>query len=249
MVTTIWARALVSKGARVGIRTIDGTAGQVAALKAGQVDIVQQYNSGLLNYLDDNAGAISQPAVDAAIAAKLPTGLTVLRSTPARDDVQLVVSAATATKYKLRSIPDLAGHLSQLTLLLTDGKSAKAFTNGLSNYYGLTFPTTRTTDFAGPKMIAAIKAGESVGLMVASQYQIDDNRFVVLTDPRHLFLTENFIPVIGGKKITPAMKATLNAVSAKLTVSALRGLRKKVATGQGTFTEVADAWLASVGLR
>ncbi|MET3804885.1 osmoprotectant transport system substrate-binding protein [Nakamurella sp. UYEF19] len=249
MVTTLWARALVSKGVKVGIRTIDDTAGQVAALKAGQVDIVQAYNSGLLNYLDDNANAVRQSDVDAAIAAKLPAGLTVLQSTPARDDVQLVVSAATAAKYKLHSITDLAGHLSELTLLLTDDKSAKAFTNGLSNYYGLTFPTTKTTDFAGPKMIAAIKAGPSVGLMVASQYQIDDNRFVVLTDPQHLFLTENFIPLIGGKKITPAMRATLNAVSAKLTVAALRGLRKKVANGEGTFTEVADAWLASVGLR
>ena len=249
MVTTIWSRALVGKGAKVGIRTVSEAADQVAALRGGQVDLVQQYNSALLNYLDRDSDAIGQSSVDAAIAAKLPPGLSVLKSTPAQDDVILTVSAATAAKYRLHSISDLAGHLSALTLLLPDDPSAKSFANGLSNYYGLTFAKTRTTDFAGAKTIAAIKSTPAVGLMAASQYQIDDNKFVALTDPEHLFLTENFIPLIGGSKITPAMKATLNTVSAKLTLAALRGLRKKVATGQGSYQDVADAWLASVGLK
>ncbi len=249
MVTTIWSRALVDKGARVGIRTIAETADQVTALRNGAVDLVQEYNSALLNFLDQNSDAISQSAVDSAISAKLPTGLSVLKSTPAKDDVLLTVSAATAAKYRLHSISDLAGHVAALTLLLPDDSSAKSFTNGLSNYYGLTFASTKTTDFAGAKTIAAIRTTPSVGLMDASQYQIDDDKFVVLTDPEHLFLTENFIPLIGGTRITPAMKATLNAVSAKLSVAALRGLRKKVATGQGSYQEVADAWLASVGLK
>ncbi len=249
MVTTIWARALVGTGVQVGIRTISAAADQVAALRSGQVDLVQQYNSALLTYLDHASEATGQSAVDTAIAAKLPTGLSVLASTPAEDDVVLTVSASTAAKYRLHSIADLAGHLASVTLLLPDDPSAKSFANGLANYYGLTFPTTKTTDFAGARTIAAIKSTPSVGLMAASQYQIDDDKFVALTDPEHLFLTENFIPLVGGHRITPAMKATLNAVSAKLTLSALRGLRKKVATGQGSYQEVADDWLASVGLK
>lgn len=248
MVTTVWARALVAKGAKVGIREIDETAAQVTALKTGTVDLVQQYNSGLLQYLDDNSDAIDQSDVDAAVAAKLPTGLAVLNSTPAKDDVQLTVSAATAAKDKLHSISDLADHLADLTLLLP-ADNATSFSRGLSDYYGLTFPTTKTADYGGAQTIAAIKAGNAVGTMAASQYQIDDNKFVVLTDPKHMFLTENFIPVIAEAKFTPAMRATLNAVSAKLSVSALRGMRKKVATGVGSYAEVADAWLASMGLK
>ena len=249
MVTTVWARALVAKGANVAIRTIGETPDQIAALRSGAVDLVQEYNSGLLNYLDSSDDAIGQSAVDHDIATHLPAGLSILHSTPAKDDVQLTVSAATAAKYRLHSISDLSTHLAELTLLLPDDSSAKSFTNGLSSYYGLTFAHTRTTDFAGARTIAAIRTGPTVGLMDASQFQIDDNKFVVLTDPEHLFLTENFVPLIGGSRITPEMKATLNAVSAKLSVSTLRGLRKKVATGQGSFTEVADQWLASVGLR
>ncbi len=249
MVTTLWSRALVGKGTRVGIRSISRTADQLAALRNGQVDLVQQYNSALLNFLDPNSDVIGQAAVDGAIAQKLPAGISALKSSPAKDDVLLTVSATTAARYRLHSISDLAGHLSALTLLLPDDPSAKSFANGLTNYYGLTFPNTQTTDFAGAKTIAALRSTPSVGFMDASQYQIDDDKFVALADPEHLFLTENFIPLIAGKHITTAMRATLDAVSARLTVSALRGMRKQVATGQGSYQEVADAWLASVGLK
>ena len=249
MVTTIWARALALTGARVAIRTIDGPVRQLSALQSGDVDLVQQYNSALLGYLDHDSDAVGRSAVDAALADHLPNGLSVLDSTPAEDDVLLTVSAAVAARYRLHSISDLAPHLSVLTLLLPDDSSAKSFIRGLSDYYGLTFAHTKTTDFAGPRTIAAIASSPAAGLMDASQYQIDDNKFVALTDPEHLFLTENFIPLVGGAAITPAMKATLNAVSAKLSVSALRILRKKVAKGQGTYQDVADAWLASLGLK
>jgi osmoprotectant transport system substrate-binding protein len=249
MVTTVWARALVAKGARVAIRKIDTTAAQVTALRNGEVDLVQQYNGGLLRYFDKSSNAISQSEVDSALAAKVPAGLSVLRSTPAKDDVLLAVSATTATKFRLHSIPDLAGHLKDITLLLPADSTAGNFVRELSDYYGLTFAATKTTDFAGAKTIAAIKSTPAVGMMVASQWQIDANKFVALTDPEHFFFTENFIPLTSTKTITAAMRATLNSASAKLSLSALRGLRKKVATGEGTYTEVADAWLDSVGLR
>jgi len=248
MVTTIWARALVAKGVKVGIRTIGTTAIQVSALKSGQVDLVQQYNSGLLRYLDKESKAVSRAEVDAAIGRDAPTGLAALDSSPATDDAQLTASAATASKFGLHSISDLSGHLKDVTLLLPDDSTASTFTRQLSSYYGLTFPVTKRTDFAGTKTIAAIRSTAAVGLMVASQFQIDDNKFVALTDPEHFFSTENFIPLVS-KTVTPAMRSLLNAVSAKLTVHALRGLRKRVAQGGGSYPEVADDWLASVGMK
>ena len=42
MVTTVWCRALVTKGVKVGIRTIEKSADQLSALRSGQVDMVQQ---------------------------------------------------------------------------------------------------------------------------------------------------------------------------------------------------------------
>ena len=246
IVTTVWARALTAKGFRVGIRTIDTQAAQVAALKSGQVDLAQQYNSELLTYLDKGNDAVTQSEVDSAIAKKLPTGLSALRSTPAKDDVALAVSAATAAKYKLHSISDLSDHVGDVTLLLP-GTDGTGFARGLTNYYGLTFATTKVADWGGTKTIAGIKSSSAVGPMAFSQWQIDTNKFVTLTDPEHLFYIENFIPLVG-RTITPAMRATLDATSAKLTQAALRGMRKQFSAG-GTPTEIADAWLASVGLK
>ena len=249
MVTTVWSEALVAKGARVAIHTVDGTAAQLAALRSGQVDLVQEYNGDLLAYLDQNTDKVTPADVDASIAAHLPAGLRALRSTPARDDAQLTVSTATAAKFKLHSISDLAAHLTDITLLLPTGESATSFPKELADYYGIRFATTKTTDFAGPKTIAALQSTDSVGLMVASQYQLDDGKLTVLTDPQHLFVVENFVPVIGAGRITGDMAATLDAVSVRLTTAALRGMRKQVASGQGSYASVADAWLASVGLR
>ena len=161
----------------------------------------------------------------------------------------MTVGAATAVRFGLHSVSDLGAHLTDLALLLPDDDSAASLSSGLADYYGLTFATTATTDFAGPKTIAKLRSTASVGLMVASQYQIDDNKFVTLADPKHLFLTENFIPVIGGKRMTAAMKTVLNVVSARLTTETLRQLRKEVSTGQGSYADVADRWLASIGIR
>ncbi|SDP00913.1 osmoprotectant transport system substrate-binding protein [Nakamurella panacisegetis] len=245
VVVTTWARALVAKGFRVGIRTIDQEATQVAALKAGQIDLALQYNTELLEYLDAASDAVTQADVDAAIATKLPTGLSVLRSTAAKDDGQLAVSAATAAQYKLHSISDLADHVGDITLLLPATNGTK-FARGLTDYYGLTFASTKVADWGGPKTIAAIKSSAAVGPMAASQWQIDANKFVTLTDPKHLFFTENFIPLVG-QTITPAMRITLNAVSAKLSIAAVRGMRQQLSAG-GEPSDIADAWLASVGL-
>lgn len=247
-VTTIWACTLVLEGAVVGVRTIEGTAGQIKALQAGQVDVAQSYNSALLHYFDKNAEAYNQRDVDKLLIGKAPGGLEILNSTPAKDDLLLAVSTGTATKFGLRTISDLGDHLKELTLLLPSASSS-TFTDLLSNYYGLTFPVTKPADVGGPKTVTALTSTASVGLMAASQYQIDDNDFVVLADPEHLFLPENFVPLVAANKLTPAMRTALNTVSAKLSVAALRDLRKKVAVGKGTDAEVADEWLKSIGLK
>lgn len=247
-VTTIWARTLVLERASVGVRTIEGTADQIKALQAGQIDVAQTYNSGLLHYFDKKAEAYNQRDVDRLLIGKAPSGLEILNSTPAKDDLLLAVSTGTAAKFRLRTISDLGDHLEELTLLLPS-TSSSTFTDLLSNYYGLTFPVTKPADVGGPKTVAALASTASVGLMAASQYQIDDNNFVVLTDPEHLFLPENFVPLVAAKKLTPAMRTALNTVSAKLSVAALRDMRKKVAVGTGTYADVADEWLKSIGLK
>ena len=78
------------------------------ALKSGSIDVFPEYNGAVLSYLDKNATASSTADVDAALAKALPSSLIALKSSSAEDSDAIVVTKATAEKYKLTSIADLA---------------------------------------------------------------------------------------------------------------------------------------------
>ena len=81
------------------------------ALKSGQIDLLAEYAATLLEYVNKSAGEATTDA--AATVAKLKTrlaadGLTALDPAPATDQNGFVVTQATATKYGLSSLSDLA---------------------------------------------------------------------------------------------------------------------------------------------
>src|SRR6185437_8118223 len=92
----------------------------LALQKAGvkvAITIIPEYNGTLLSVEVDKASTAKTTAdVDAALAAKLPSTLTVLNPAPAQDSDSITVSQATAAKYKLKSIADLKSAASQLVL-------------------------------------------------------------------------------------------------------------------------------------
>ena len=62
----------------------------------------------MLEYLDKTATATSPTDVLAALQTALPSNLIVLDQAAAQDSDAIVVTQATATKYNLKSIADLA---------------------------------------------------------------------------------------------------------------------------------------------
>src|SRR5256885_16025705 len=81
------------------------------ALMDGRLQLVPEYAGSALGFFSlgrqsgiPDAGAASR-ALATAVAAR---GLTVARPAPAQDANAIVVSAATAARYRLRSIADLA---------------------------------------------------------------------------------------------------------------------------------------------
>jgi len=247
LVNAVWAQALAAKGIKVRISTITGWSASSKALKTGQIDVFQYNNGSLLQKLDTAAEASSPDDVDAAITPVLPAGLTVLDSTPADDNLTMVVNANTAEKLHLTSIADLESQLSSTTLLVPTSASLAGFRRALSDVYGLTFPLTQSSEAGSAKTVSAIVAGDTVGRLYDCQYKIADDKLVTLTDPEHLFIATNFIPVVTGK-VSEAMRDIINVVSAKLTVTAIRGMERALAIASVSPTQVADAWLNSAGL-
>ena len=109
LLADIYADALKDQGATISeTLNIGSREKYVPALKDGSIDLLPEYNGSILQYLDPKATATSPDAVLAALKTALPANLIVLDQSSAQDSDAIVVTQATAKKYKLTSIADLA---------------------------------------------------------------------------------------------------------------------------------------------
>jgi osmoprotectant transport system substrate-binding protein len=220
-------------------------------VQKGAITIIPEYNGTLLTVeVDKTSTAKTTADVDAALASKLPSTLTVLNPAPGQDSDSIAVTQATAAKYKLKSIADLKSVASQFVLggppefkTRTDGVV------GLKSVYGLTFKSFDPLDESGPITLAALTSGKVQAADVfTTTPQIISDKLVSLTDPKSLFAAQNVIPLVYKPALTPTISSTLNAVDAKLTTSALLALDVKVIVDKEDYTTAAQQWLQSVGL-
>lgn len=109
ILASIYSQVLKANGANITEKFEIGSREKYfPALKAGSIDLFPEYNGVALSYLDKNATATSQADVDAALAKALPSNLEALKSSPAEDSDTIVVTKATAEKFGLKTIEDLA---------------------------------------------------------------------------------------------------------------------------------------------
>jgi osmoprotectant transport system substrate-binding protein len=248
----VYALALQKAGVKVSTKLNIGSREVYYPQAAkGAITIIPEYNGTLLSVEVDKASTAKTTAeVDAALAAKLPSSLTVLNPAPAQDSDSITVTQANAAKYKLKTIADLSSVASQFVLggppefkTRTDGVV------GLKSVYGLTFKSFDPLDESGPLTLAALTSGKVQAADVfTTTPQIVSDKLVSLTDPKFLFAAQNVIPLVYKPALTPTISATLNAVSAKLSTSALLALDVKVITDKESYTTAAQEWLTSVGL-
>jgi osmoprotectant transport system substrate-binding protein len=248
----VYALALTKAGVKVSTKlNIGSREVYYPQLQKGTVTILPEYNGTLLSVeVDKTSTAKSTADVDAALAAKLPSTLTVLSPAPAQDSDSITVTQATAAKYKLKSIADLSSVASQFVIggppefkTRTDGIV------GLKSVYGLTFKSFDPVDESGPITLAALTSGKVQAADVfTTTPQIISDKLVSLTDPKNLFAAQNVIPLVYKPALTPTISSTLNAVSAKLTTSALLTLDTNVIVNKQDYTTAAQNWLQSVGL-
>jgi osmoprotectant transport system substrate-binding protein len=248
----VYALALQKAGVKVTTKlNIGAREVYYPQVEKGAITIIPEYNGTLLTVeVDKTSAAKSTADVDAALAAKLPSTLTVLNPAPAQDSDSITVSQATAAKYKLKSIADLTPVASQLVLggppefkTRTDGVI------GLKSVYGLTFKGFDPLDESGPITLSALTSGKVQAADVfTTTPQIISDKLVSLADPKNLFAAQNVIPLVYKAALTPTISATLNAVDAKLTTSALLALDVKVIVDKQDYTTAAQQWLQSAGL-
>jgi osmoprotectant transport system substrate-binding protein len=223
------------------------------ALQDGSIDLLPEYNGALLSALSPGGapqGVSSPTDVYEALKKVLPAGTEVLVQSAAEDKDTLTVTQETATKHNLKSIEDLKPVAGQL-VIGAGPEWAERYQGlkGLKELYGVVFKEFKPLDAGGPLTVNALKDGDiDVGNIFSTDSSIATNKFVVLTDPKNLYLAENVLPLIRTEANNATVTEALNAVSAKLTTENLTTYLARVQVDKQDTATVAKAFLTDNGL-
>ena len=252
LLAEIYIQALQAKGVKVTPKlNIGAREVYYPQIEKGTISIMPEYNGALLSVsVDPKSNAKTTAQVDAALTAKLPPTLQVLNPAPAQDSDSVTVTAATAAKYRLKSIADLAPYAKDMAIGgPPEFKTRVDGLVGLKDTYGLTFKSFVPLDESGPLTLAALKDGKVQAADVfTTTPQIITDKLVSLADPKFNFAAQNVIPLVYKPAITPTIVATLNAISAKLTTAALLQMDAAVILQKADYSTTAATWLKQVGL-
>jgi osmoprotectant transport system substrate-binding protein len=253
----IYADALAAKGFPVRVLPDLGSRELVdPALMSGLIQLVPEYTGSALDFL--SLGRLAATSNAAATYRALTRsaerrGLVAAKPAPAQDANAIVVTAATATRYHLRSIADLLKVAPGLVFGGPPECQERAdCLLGLKRIYRLRFKTFVTTDTGGPLTLQALDAGQiGAALLFTTDPGIAARHLVILADSRALQPAENIAPLVRRSTIArygPRLLATLNAVSAHLTTTTLRYLNGRVQLHGMNPRTVASGWLRSQAL-
>jgi osmoprotectant transport system substrate-binding protein len=223
------------------------------AATGGSIDLFPDYAATLLEYVDKGTGlatASAKETVDKLNAQLSSAGLTALDASPALDANAFAVTKATADKYHLTKLSDLAAVAGQLKLGAPAECAQRPYCAlGLKNVYGINFKELLPFKFDSPEVKTALKNGNvDVAELGTTDGTVDADGFVILQDDKNLQLADNLTPVIRTKVLTEDIKATLNKVSASMTTSELAALDKRADVDKEDPETVAHSWLTSKGI-
>jgi osmoprotectant transport system substrate-binding protein len=257
LLADIYGGALKAKGFPVRVLPDLGSRELVdPALMSGLIQLVPEYAGSALQFIslgrlaatsDVTATnkALTQVMADRGVVAGLPAA--------AQNANAIVVRAATAARYGLRSIADMARVAPRLVFGGPPECPGRAYClPGLRRAYGLRFKAFIPLDAGGPLTLQALTAGDvDVALLFSTDPSISARHLVVLADDRGLQPAENVTPLVSRDVVArygAGLVAALDAVSARLGTVALRALDAQMEIHGQNPRQVADGWLRAQGL-
>jgi osmoprotectant transport system substrate-binding protein len=221
------------------------------AMEEGSVDVIPDYSGNLLLQLDPKASAASAADVMDALPAALPKGLGVLKPSPAEDKDAMVVTKATAEKYKLTSIEDMGPVCGEMVLGAPPEFAERAYgLKGLKEKYGCEPKSFKPlSDSGGGVTLKALITDDiQVADIFTTTPSIEDNGLVVLEDPKNNFIAQQVLPLVSSDSVGQDAADVLNKVSAALTTEDLVDLNRQVSGDEKRNAKDAAAdWLKEKG--
>ena len=250
----LYKQALEQKGFHVSYKeNIGSTELMTSALQSGKINFYPEYTGVIVQDVFHKTNSPKTAAATYQLAKKLEAakGYTVLAPTPFYDTDVLAVTNATAKKYGLKSIGDLAKAGPFKLGGFPECKTRNTCFVGYTKQYGLT--KASFVPLAGISAYAALDAGK---VLAADVFSTDpplgkNSKYTVLADPKHVTGFQNVAPIVKtsvAKALGPKFTSTVNAVSAKLTLAAIVAMNKAVIVDKQPPATVAKAFLKANGL-
>ena len=254
IIAELYAQALEANGFTVRRQFgIGSRETYIPAVQDHSIDLIPEYTGNLLQYFDEKTPATPPDAVLLGLLKALPGDLSILYPSPAEDKDTLAVTEATAQKWNLKSIADLAKHSTEVKVgAPSEFQTRVTGLVGLKDKYGLDIAPVNfvaISDGGGPATVQALTGGTVTAANIFSTSpSIEQNHLVVLEDPKNTFLAANVVPLVASQKMSNELKTVLDAVSAKLTTEALIKLNTDVEGNKGVDPdEAAGKWIKDNG--
>ncbi|MCI3272596.1 ABC transporter substrate-binding protein [Streptomyces cylindrosporus] len=247
----LYAAVLRKAGVKVKVRPNLGTREIVIpALKAGDIDLLPEYQGALLNYLAPKDDSAEPGTMQNALTLAMPSGLQVLPYGQAADSDCFVVTRETARKYGLTTLADLAKQNGKLVIgAAPEVKKRRVGAIGLKEVYGVEFKEFKSLDSDGPLVKGALKKGDvDVANLFTTDTDIAADDWVVLTDPKNLIPSQHIVPLIADRVADDTVRKALARIGNVLTTAQLTELNRLVDKDKKDPEDVANDYARQHGL-
>ncbi len=250
---SLYQEALEAKGYKVNLKGNIGSSELIyKALQSGQIEGYPEYTGTLLTAV---AGITAPPksaqaAYQEAKAFLEKHGYTMLADTPFYDSDAVGTTKAYAKAHNLHTISDLAKLGKSVKLGgLPEFRTRSQALPGLEAAYGI-HPTF--VPLASGLFYNALDSGQvNVSDVFTTDPQLGSGKYVVLTDPKHVFGYQNVALIIKKSVLVAegsAFAQTVDAVSRLLTTKAIIAMNAAVALSKQSPATVAHQFLSANGL-
>ena len=249
----LYTIALEAQGYTVQLNQTGPTSVTTAALQTGALDMYPEYlntfNTTIANDRRRYRNELSAYAAAQRYASK--HGLTLLTATPFSDTPALGVTVGYAQGNHLASVRDLARVAA--TMVVGGPPEFQQLSPGLSDLqrgYGFRVRTFESLGI-GDQYTALNDGTIQVADVRTTDGQLTSGNYTVLADPRNTFGWGNAVPVVSQKALAaegPAFAATVDRVSALLSLDVIRALNQAVDVAGEDPNVVARTFLETHGV-
>ena len=254
VVAEIYAQALEKAGVEVERRlNLGATLVAHTALTNGEIDLYPEYTGTALAAVvkGDLSGSAKKIYGEVKDYYEKNLKLTLLEPTRINNGYAIILLPETAETYKLKTLTDLGPVSKDLTFGAEAGfGDRKDGLPGLKQTYGIAFKEFKIFAKLGIRYSALASKDLDVSYGFATDWQISENKLVVLEDDKKLFPPYYLVPVVRQDTLAknPKISEVLNKISPLLNNETMRELNAKVDRDKEEPADVAADFLKAQGI-